>query len=201
MHVDDNVALLRPLVGADRATLLNLGITLANVTLALSDVVTPTYRTYTNDDVKFHAKSWGRFGFYRRNVVHVNVGNSRPVTKTPGFSWTFPGWKADLTALGIVTHEVGHHIHAQFPMIDTRDWRREAPVTSYEPNRHESFAEAVKLFLTNPDLLRVGRPIRYATLTSILAVPHLVPWRDVLNARGAHEKFISAATNWIARRR
>lgn len=200
MYVDDNLTLLRPLAGLDRATLYNLGVTLANATLTLSGIDTPTYRTYVSDDVKFR-DGWGHFGYYRFNVVNVNVTKSRPVTKTPGFSWTFPGWKADLTALGVVAHEVGHYVHDQFRAIDTRHWRSEAPVTSYEPNHYESFAEAVKLFMTNPDLLRVGRPLRYATLTSILEPPHLVPWRDVLTLRGAHEKFISAAGNWIARKR
>lgn len=196
MYVDDNLTLLRPLTGYGRGELFRLGVTLASCTLTLGGIPSPCFRTFGSDDYDFR-DSWGYFGFYRSGVVNVNLAKSRPVTRTPGFSWTFPGWKADLTALGIVAHEVGHYVHSRVPALDLRSWRGEANVTSYEPNFSESFAEAVKLFLTNPDLLRVGRPVRYATLTSILTPPHHVPWREVLEARGAHDKFLSAAGNWL----
>src|SRR5690349_1436766 len=36
-------------------------------------------------------------------------GCKRPV-KTPGYAWSFTGYKADNTAPGVIAHEVGHHV-------------------------------------------------------------------------------------------
>lgn len=135
--------------------------------------------------------------------VTVNLPRNRPATKTPGFSWSFPGYKADRTPVGVFTHELGHHVddYLNEPIITS--WGDEAPVSGYEPNRQESWAEAWRLFCTNPDLLRVGRPRRWHTLTETLGlVPsdllgELEPWEERLERWGAHEKFLSAARNFV----
>lgn len=125
-----------------------------------------------------------------------------PVTKTPGFAWSFPGYKADMTQIGVLAHEFGHAVH--FALMDRTLWKTfqemtkgESNVTSYEPNHDEKFAEAFKLFLTNPDFLKVGRPMRYKFLTEVLGlVPnHNEPWTKVLS--GSHPKLQNAAANWI----
>jgi hypothetical protein len=140
------------------------------------------------------------FGWYTSNKVWVNVGKTRPATITPGFSWTYPGYKADLTAYGVTAHEVGHHVQA-IRKISRHEIRvitaLEPRVTSYEPTPNESFAEMMKVFITNPDLLRVGRPVRWIFLTRQLGLRPVDdrPWTDVLSA--AHPKFIAAAHNWI----
>lgn len=144
---------------------------------------------------------WGMKGFYRRGTVFINLPRCRPATRTPGYSWSFPGYKADLTPVGVVAHEVGHYIDEQLNFPQLRGWSGERSVTSYEPNRRERFAEAVKLFITNPDLLRVGRPVRHALLLDLGLRPlHDAPWRDVLRERGAHERFFDAAQKWISDR-
>jgi len=70
-------------------------------------------------------------------------------------------------------------------------------VSSYEPNPSEAFAEAMKLFILNPDLLRAGRPLRYRFVTEVLSFRpvHDLSWREVL--RHAHPKFFTAADQWI----
>lgn len=125
-----------------------------------------------------------------------------PVTKTPGFAWSFPGYKADMTQIGVLAHEFGHAVH--FALMDRPLWKKfqemtcgESVVTSYEPNEHEKFAEAFKLFITNPDLLKTGRPQRFKFFTEVLKlVPnHCEPWKNILG--GAHPKLQNAAANWI----
>jgi len=151
--------------------------------------------------------SRGLYGWYDgRGRIVVDVKRARAPTKKPGFSWTYPGYKADLTPLGVAAHEAGHHVYSQmYRRIDKRAWRdvlkREAPCTRYEPNMSEAFAEAFKLFLTNPDLLRVGRPLRWEFFTKRLKLKPVrdLSWRAVL--RRAHPKFIAAAESWIARGR
>lgn len=39
--------------------------------------------------------------------------------------------------------------------------RSEEPITSYSPNVQEWFAEMFRLFVTNPDLLMMIRPMTY----------------------------------------
>lgn len=152
---------------------------------------------------------WHNNGWYWRGVVFVNLARSRPPTKTPGFAWSFTGFKADLTAPGILTHEVGHHVHAELDKrIDAKHRkimlgclrgiaRREPAVSGYEPNAHEVMAEMQRLFILNPMLLKEGRPLRYMFITGLGLKPlHDVPWRDVL--KHAHPRIISAAEKWIS---
>jgi len=152
---------------------------------------------------------WHDNGWYWNGVLFVNINRARPPTKTPGFAWSFTGFKADMTAPGILAHETGHHIHFEInKRIDVKHQqvlinnlkliaKHELPVSGYEPNPYEVMAEMCRLFILNPNLLRVGRPIRYVFLTQVLKLQpsHDVPWRDVL--RNAHPKIISAAESWI----
>lgn len=153
---------------------------------------------------------WHDNGWHWNNVIFVNVKKSRTPVRTPGFQWSYTGFKADLTAPGILAHELGHHVHSlvdrlidakhrQIMLFNIREIaKREPPVSGYEPNAHEIFAEAMRLFILNPNLLRVGRPIRYGFIHDIGLKPlHNADWREVL--RNAHPRLISAAEKWIAK--
>ena len=142
------------------------------------------------------------YGWYDHGDIYINLPKTRPPTSVPGFSWTYPGYKADLTAYGVIAHENGHHVYASiYGRIDKKKWREilasEPKVTSYEPNMSEAFAESMKVFSTNPDLLSNGRPLRYLFLTGELGLEPVITedWRNVLSE--AHEKFIFAAEAWI----
>jgi len=141
-------------------------------------------------------------GWYRGRRVTVNLPRCRPPTGTPGYSWSYPGYKADMTPVGVVTHEIGHYVDELKGFPDIGSWHGEAAVSGYEPNRGEAFAEAFRLFCTNPDLLRTGRMIRWNTLVVSLRFEpdEMMHWEDVLRARGAHERIINAARNWVGRR-
>lgn len=151
---------------------------------------------------------WRAYGWYdfQKSTVFVNVKKSRPQTITPGFAWSFTGFKSDMTAPGIFSHEIGHHIHNC--LITLRDntaflkaikkiKTNESPVSGYEPCSYESFAEMIRLFILNPNLLRLGRPIRWAFLTQGLNFKplHDVSWREILVH--AHPKIIASAEKWI----
>lgn len=149
---------------------------------------------------------WKSFGMYDPDLckVWVNLKKSRPPTRTPGFSWTFTGFKADLTVPGIAAHETGHHLHSEsdVSMLTVRDaFVGEPSVSGYEPHPGESFAEAARLFILNPLLLLEGRPKRFDFMTDVVKVRpvHTTPWRDVLCH--AHPRIIMAAEAWIARGR
>lgn len=145
----------------------------------------------------------GRYDSRRRRVT-INLNRCRVPPKRPtGYNWSTPGWKADRTPYGVVCHETGHHVHAlRLVNVDITDWRDEPDVSGYEPNRTERIAEALKLMIGNPDLLRLGRPIRFRTLVLAGLVPASdANWFDVLREHGAGERWIQAADNWIAKGR
>jgi len=73
---------------------------------------------------------------------------------------------------------------------------QEKPVSGYEPTYGEAFAEAMRVFISNPDLLRAARPQRYYLIRHELGLHHGVEgsWQDVLkdaplHIRQASEKF------------
>lgn len=122
--------------------------------------------------------------------AHVFVDKCRPPSTT-AYSWTWPGYKADLTVLGVTAHEAGHHVSAFHPKVKQRDLRRlykelvvgEKPLTSYAATcTEEDIAESVKLFITNPTLLWELRPLRYGVLALNLELRPVVTqhWREVL---------------------
>lgn len=151
------------------------------------------------------------YGWYQFSTkdIFVNVKLSRPPVKTPGYSWSYTGCKADLTAPGILAHEVGHHVQITYedalPIRERKIFRqllkkiskKESKVSSYEPNIDEMFAEASRLFILNPDLLKNARPVRYALMTEVMGLKplHNVPWREVL--QNAHPRLIQSIEKWM----
>lgn len=185
-----------PVIGRSKSWLLNYGLDLGLDVLRRIGVQAPKMTIHRHHRLRER-------GWYRDGRVTMNLARCRPPTGVPGFSWSFPGYKADLTPVGVVTHEFGHHVDARFGFPDLSAWADEAPVSGYEPDRGEAFAEAFRLFCTNPDLLRQGRPIRWNTLVELLRDPYgddeLVDWDQVLTSRDAHERIVNAAGNWIDR--
>lgn len=107
--------------------------------------------------------------------------------------WQAPGSFEDFTPLGVMCHEVGHHVdHALHPEAYSRRngfaevADNEDEVSSVEYNVLESFAEAIRLFVTNPTLLKEGRPDRYEYLTKGMGLKplHDRPWKVVLSKAG-----------------
>jgi hypothetical protein len=143
-----------------------------------------------------------------QSAIAVSVKKCRVATRVPGWSWTYPGYKADLTPYGVICHEFGHHVDHVLGgargISKRKAWNEvinnEEEISGYEPNCMEAFAEAFRLFLTNPGLLKEGRPERweYFTETLKLTPPHSSSWKTVL--KHAHPRIISAAERWIADR-
>lgn len=142
---------------------------------------------------------------YGDQCLFVNLKKSRVPVKSPGFQWSYTGFKSDLTGPGILAHEVGHHVDNLLKvckkhkreLIHIR--RVEHKLSGYEPNIAEQFAEMMRLFILNPTLLREGRPGRWAFLTKVLELrpPHKVAWQAIL--QNANLRIIESAKVWIAR--
>lgn len=112
-------------------------------------------------------------GWYRDGRVTVVVSLCSP----GGYS--APGQLVDRTPYGVVAHETAHYVD------DLSGWRLsgefwravcEKPVTKYGRNKPvELFAEFVRVFVTNPQLLRAERPEAYRWLrrAGLKALPRL----------------------------
>jgi hypothetical protein len=142
------------------------------------------------------------YGYYSwsSKCIHINISRCRTPVKTPGYSWSYTGYKADLTVAGVIAHETGHYVDNELK-LPSRSMRKyikgEKEVSSYEPNLSEVFAESMKLMILNPDLLRVGRPKRYKFITETCGLQPAIfdDWQTVL--QNAHPKLVNAAKKWI----
>lgn len=140
--------------------------------------------------------------FYPNNVIHINMKLCRPPVKVPGYDWTFPGYIQDLTPYGILAHEFGHYISdilgKRFRKNFINIKKIEENVTATDDRGlDEKMAEAARLFITNPDLLKRGRPHRYEIFSSYYQPVVRNRWKTVLTH--AHPKIVNAAERWIER--
>lgn len=161
-------------------------------------------------------------GFYHLHPTHgptcyVNLAKTAlPVLKPAVRSWSYPAWKTDRTAMGVVAHEVGHHVveevskrFTQEPRKKvTKEWSAELvlaelrekwatvikgrQVSGYEPTPGEAAAETLRLFILNPSLLQEALPKRWSFLTEELRLKpsELRHWRKVL--KGASAAYLEA---------
>lgn len=153
------------------------------------------------------------YGVYWNEKVFVNVDKSRlPVQNPGGMSWSYPCWKTDRTAIGILAHECGHHVQEVIQDIkklvpDGYCWhiwkqnimshKKSRAISGYQPNHPmEAFAETMRLFILNPDLLHKAIPIRYAFIHEYLQLTPIEtrPWQEVLLN---HPAYIQAGERWI----
>lgn len=112
--------------------------------------------------------------------IAFNPGNRR---------WSYPGYRVDKEPIGVVAHETGHHIDDIYKLYKGLP-RNIERITSYEPNKYESVAETLKVFITNPDLLRIIAPTRYDFLLSKGLKPFITDkWDEVLTSE-KHKELI-----------
>lgn len=139
--------------------------------------------------------------YYRENQINIWLLDCAHVGSNFRM-WSYPGYVIDRTPYGVLQHELAHHVdNAEGPRGGELShlWRRETqedPITNYSPNDNEWFAEIFRLFVTNPDLLRLLRPKTFAKL--IERFPNRAqqaPWAFVLS--GADDRWITATMNHI----
>jgi len=138
-------------------------------------------------------------GYYQPTTkrIYVLPKNCSVPTKKPGFSWSYPGYKADVTPFGVLLHEFGHYMHYIYYRPEYSALAKNEKVSSYEPNEGERIAETFKLFLGNPDLLKKICPLRYKLMIKSGLKPVIKKsWQKVLE--NAHPDFHNAINNRIS---
>lgn len=124
---------------------------------------------------------------------------------TSGRQWSYPGYAVDRTPYGVISHELGHHVDylKSREMKETkceysfssriRENANETPLTGYCPDNadHEWFAEMMRLFITNPDLLKNIKPKTYHQIVRFFEPCETRMWTSVL--KNAPQRTIDAA--------
>lgn len=124
----------------------------------------------------------------------------------PSYMYSYPNLHINRTPQGVIAHEFGHYLQDRlliFTKTLTKDRKEinEEPVTSYNSrNSSEWFAEVIRLFITNPDLLKLGRPKTYNWLCEELEMKPLNRglYREVLEEfeNNVSERIINRAENF-----
>jgi hypothetical protein len=156
-------------------------------------------------------KLWLGFHVSKRGKSHIAVSvedcDFSNRFQTPvGWFVQAPGSFEDYSPIGVFCHEVGHHVdYALNPRAYSRSKASGFPsvvddeeeVSRGEYNVHESFAEAIRLFVTNPDLLRRGRPERWEHIVGKLKLKplHDEPWQRVLSKAPLYVK--RSVVEWL----
>lgn len=216
-------------MGQSKEACYQRGIELTKKFLRANGLPIPTFHRYTDTMQTKHAMMLRRFlrhkiiqgtgtGFYQDDTVFVNIPVLANPVKRPQFSsWSYPCYKIDRTGVGVVAHEVGHHVESlltrgprpfrrptNINKTMANEWRYivregEKQVSSYEPRPSEAWAETLRLFILNPNLLELAIPLRYAFLVGTVGLQpsERRNYRDVL----IHPAYIAAAERWISKKR
>ncbi len=152
--------------------LFDAGLQLMRTFCAVNKLTIPEVRTLDSDAWLFG----GTCAYYRPTYIAICVKKCAAIG-VAGPAWSYPGYVVDRTPYGVLQHELGHHADVVKSGVTvgymgnfSQSMRREtgeAPITSYCPNDGEWFAEMFRLFVTNPDLLRIIRPMTFAALSRV----------------------------------
>lgn len=182
-----------------KAELLQRGQELVTAFCALNGLPAPGLEQVDADDWQF-----GVCAYYRPSTTRICVTKCSAIG-TVARQWSYPGYTVDRTPYGVLAHELGHHVdvlkseikRAYFGDFSVTLMKAsgEAAITSYSPNPAEWFAEMFRVFVTNPDLLRLLRPRTHAELLTHFKPVFNDSWRDRL--AGAPTRTIVAAERKI----
>lgn len=187
----------------NKEDLAQLGISVLDKFCSVNDIKPPNIELsyFITDPLSIKIKRVGTCGYYRNNSIFVSV----PLCshQHPMYSWA--GYISDRTPYGVIAHELGHYVddvkskecHQGFSNY-IRRMSKEEPITSYSPNTQEWFAEIFRLFITNPDLLRIIRPIAYEKILEFGINPIITQdFIEILEGFSAADNIYKRLQEWI----
>lgn len=158
--------------------------------------------TERNDRMEAYLARIKCVGYYRPHYAVV----VRARCTLPGRGYSWPRHCSDRTELGVLAHEMGHHVHQSLAPDYAKHLRQIFPrkglrVTGYEPNVDESIAESFRLYLLNPDLLYGGRRPRFNFFEREMKLRTIEDrsWEEALG--DCPTRITTAAERWLARRK
>lgn len=167
-----------------KATLFERGVERMLAFCAANDVRPPRV------EISEEPTQFATCAYYRDGVIRIWPAACAHVGRS-GRAWSYPGHTIDRTPFGVVQHELGHHVdEAEGNRPGAGLWRLiengEKPISGYAPNPNEWFAEMFRLYVTNPDLLRLLRPKTYVALACRFRPVETRSW-DVVLAGAARQ--------------
>lgn len=147
---------------------------------------------------------------YYRSEIGIKICLTRcqqPCTQEQARNFSWPANIVDREPFGVLLHELGHHVdwclsktkYRWFGDLCTtiKNEAKEPGITSYaETNAAEWFAEAFRLFVTNPTLLKLFRPKTYKLLSNRLKQTTEEDWK-IRIGDNCPKKVIKAIQNKI----
>ncbi len=188
----------------NKESMLARGIELASIFCSENGLPTPVINVRTRAQWRVSACA-----YYR--VMHIEICPDLCSTiGLNGRSWSCPGYSVDRTPYGVIQHEIGHHVDWSRGDIKDRYWSNysrdlraatgEDPISGYCENDAEWFAEILRLFITNPDFLKILRPRTYARLIADGLKPVFTDrWDERLSC--APERTLQAAARKVEQAR
>jgi len=184
-----------------KLSLFELGAKLSQDFCRNNNIPVPEYKIQSLDSTGLYLSQTRN----RNAQILVNLDATANPVENPGhMRWSHPAWKTDRTPFGVVLHETGHHLELimrQKGFWKAYDWTtislRGKKVSGYEPNDSEAFAETMRLFIGNPDLLRLAIPNRYNYMCQVLKLQPIVSM-DYKTAIG-NSNYFPAAEMWVAK--
>ena len=175
-----------------RETLYELGLAQCRLFLSANLFAEPEY---IKGAAPHALNKWQGIGLYTNGRVWVDLSKTTVPRANKGPVWSWPGYKVDRTAAGVVAHETGHYVSDQLKVnrsVNAQRWldilNVEKPLTGYEPTPEESFAETMRVYILNPHLLMCGRPMRHRFIQHTLRLSPATQsmFGVVLNGAPAH---------------
>ncbi len=152
-----------------KGALAELGMNLVEEFCAANKVPPPDMHVIPEREWHVNSCAYYRPGEIKLCLEHCGF----PAPEVNSRNWTWPGSVVDREPYGVFAHELGHHVDVlvgERGGLDVWEYSSEystammkasgeAPLTSYAAtNPAEWFAEAFRLYATNPDLLFMVRP-------------------------------------------
>lgn len=135
----------------------------------------------------------GHFTF-GTNVLHLQP--NKCANPNPNGDW--PGFFYDRTCYGVMCHEFAHYVDNLSPSLfnvklisaELRQIANEPSFNKDPKDDYEYFADVFKLFISNPDLLKLVRPNTFKLLTEKYKLLPIVSddYITVLNKFSAHDR-------------
>lgn len=194
----------------NRATMMRDGVTLMVAFCHDNGLPIPSMNEHAGEAWPFR-----ECAYYRPDRGIVVCVDRCAVIGRGGRAWSFPGYIIDRTPYGVVAHELGHHVDMELSKAKYPDaplgnyWAAlsrkvqeaagEKGITGYAAVNHaEWFAEAFRLFCTNPDLLLQIRPRTYRELRAAGLQPVIKKdWRTVLETPLAPARTLAMAARRV----
>ena len=124
----------------------------------------------TEKQNQFKPNSTAHYDKYKQ-VIHINLNKCKKPEFEFSQNYNFPGWRFDSTILGVLGKQSGFHLENILnEPSQGRIWTsiNESPIFKKNDYCLNDFSECTRIFITNPGLLRRGRPQKWLFFTKYL---------------------------------